>query len=92
MRSWTDYLKAHLHPRSVSLLPGVWAGVAEWSGYGHGQGALASEEAREDALDRIRAFAEECDSLQVNIELHAHIKEGGQKDPGLCSRRCRCCS
>lgn len=65
MRSWTDFLKVRLHPRSLALLPGRWQGAAEFSGFGHGRGALASDEAREDAADRIRGFAEECDSLQA---------------------------
>lgn len=66
MRSWTDFLKVRLHPRSVALLPGRWQGAEDFSGFGHGRGALISDEAREDALDRIRGFAEECDSLQVS--------------------------
>lgn len=66
MRSWTDFLKVRLHPRSMSLLPGRWQGAEDFSGFGHGRGALVSDEAREDALDRIRGFAEECDSLQVS--------------------------
>ncbi|EIE19615.1 tubulin nucleotide-binding domain-like protein [Coccomyxa subellipsoidea C-169] len=65
VRSWTDFLKVRLHPRSLALLPGRWQGAAEFSGFGHGRGALASDEAREDAADRIRGFAEECDSLQA---------------------------
>lgn len=65
VQSWTDFLKVRLHPRSVALLPGVWQGAADFSGFGHGRGALGSDEAREDALDRIRGFAEECDSLQA---------------------------
>lgn len=65
VQSWTDFLKVRLHPRSVALLQGVWQGAADFSGFGHGRGALGSDEAREDALDRIRCFAEECDSLQA---------------------------
>ncbi|BDA46653.1 Protein misato homolog 1 [Coccomyxa sp. Obi] len=64
VQSWTDFLKVRLHPRSLALLPGVWQGAADFSGFGHGRGALGSDEARENALDRIRCFAEECDSLQ----------------------------
>eukprot|EP00873_Tetraselmis_striata_P018141 jgi/Tetstr1/438405/TSEL_026971.t1 len=64
VRYWTDYLKAVLHPRSLGIVKGVWAGADVWGGYGEGAGALAGEEAREEALDRVRFFAEECDSLQ----------------------------
>ncbi|KAK9918811.1 hypothetical protein WJX75_007119 [Coccomyxa subellipsoidea] len=64
VRSWTDFLKVRLHPRSVALLSGRWQGAEDFSGFGHGRGALVGDEAREDALDRIRGFAEECDSLQ----------------------------
>jgi hypothetical protein len=66
VRSWTDFLKVRLHPRSVALLSGRWQGAEDFSGFGHGRGALVGDEAREDALDRIRGFAEECDSLQVS--------------------------
>ena len=63
--SWTDFLKAQLHPASVRLLPGLWQGVADFSGFGAASGVLAREDAREDALDRVRLAAEECDRLQV---------------------------
>ena len=62
MKSWTDYLKVYLH---LCLLPGLWQGASDFSGFGHGHGVLSSDEFREEALDRVRLFAEECDSLQV---------------------------
>lgn len=76
MQSWTDYLKVNLHPRSVYLLPGLWAGAAEFSGFGHGRGALTSSEAREEALDRVRCFAEECDSLQARSSMILPPRDG----------------
>ena len=68
VRSWTDFVKVYFAPQSLCLLPGLWQGAAEFSGFGHGHGVLArSEEFREQALDRVRLFAEECDSLQVML-------------------------
>lgn len=54
-----------LHPKSVYQVPGVWAGVAQLDGYHSGVDLLRGEEAREEVLDRVRFFAEDCDSLQV---------------------------
>lgn len=65
MRSWTDFLKVYLHPQSLCLLPGLWQGACDFSGFGHGSGTVSSDEFREEALDRVRMFAEECDALQV---------------------------
>ena len=65
MRSWTDFLKVYLHQQSLCLLPGLWQGACDFSGFGHGSGALSNSELREEALDRVRTFAEECDALQV---------------------------
>ncbi len=65
VKSWTDFLKVYLHPQSLCLVPGMWQGACDFSGFGHGSSALSSEEFREDALDRVRLFAEECDALQV---------------------------
>jgi len=65
VKSWTDYLKVYLHPQSLCLLPGLWQGASDFSGFGHGHGVLSSDEFREEALDRVRLFAEESDSLQV---------------------------
>ena len=65
VRYWTDFLKVTLHPRSVLQLPGLWHGVSDFDGFGAGRQALAGEEAREEARDRIRMFAEECDLLQA---------------------------
>ena len=65
VRSWTDFLKVYLQPQSLCLLPGLWQGACDFSGFGHGSSALRSEEFREEALDRVRLFAEECDALQV---------------------------
>ncbi|KAK3262612.1 hypothetical protein CYMTET_28542 [Cymbomonas tetramitiformis] len=61
---WTDYLKAQLHIRSIYQLPGKWQDTAVFDGFGDGADVLASEDMREEALDRVRFFLEECDHLQ----------------------------
>ena len=65
VRSWTDFLKVYLHPQSLCLLPGLWQGACDFSGFGHGSGVLSSGDFGEEALHRVRMFAEECDALQV---------------------------
>ena len=61
-------MKVYFAPQSLCLLPGLWQGAADFSGFGHGHGVLTrSEEFREQALDRVRLVAEECDSLQVML-------------------------
>eukprot|EP00891_Asterochloris_glomerata_P007534 jgi/Astpho2/7534/fgenesh1_pg.00114_%23_113_t len=63
VRYWTDYLKMHLHPRSTCLLSG-WQDGTSPQGFGEGAAGLESSETREAALDRVRFWAEECDTLQ----------------------------
>jgi hypothetical protein len=62
-------VQVHLDSRSIYQLQGAWTGVAELAGFGEGVWALRSEETREEVLDRVRFFAEECDSLQVSMAL-----------------------
>jgi hypothetical protein len=65
VRSWSDYLKVHVSHRNLSLLPGLHAGVAAFDWYSQGAAWLGrSMDRREDALDRVRWFVEECDTLQ----------------------------
>ena len=54
VRYWTDFCKAHLHPRSLCQLEGLWHGVTEWGGFGDGAGYAASAERREELAERIR--------------------------------------
>lgn len=63
VRYFTDYLKAQLHPNSTFLLEGVWQGAGTLQGWGGAASYFATEERREAASDRIRKWAEECDSL-----------------------------
>jgi len=61
-------VQVQLHPKSVWEVPGTWRSSARlWDGYGDGRGVLASTEARDDLLDRLRFFAEECDAMQVPL-------------------------
>jgi hypothetical protein len=54
VRYFTDYLKAHLHPRSVQQLPGVWHGLTPFGGWGDaGQHCRVKDEV-EGMLERIR--------------------------------------
>ena len=62
----TSAAQAQLHPKSVWEVPGSWRSTAQpWDGYGDGRGVLAGTEARDELLDRIRFFAEECDAMQA---------------------------
>lgn len=55
-------LQTLLHPNSVYTLPGAWAGGVEWGMFSDGAAAWRPE-VRDEAEDRLRGFAEECDSL-----------------------------
>ena len=63
-RSWTDFCKACLHPRSSVTLPGLWSGVDAFAGFGEGVELYRSDERREEARDAVRYWAEECDRLR----------------------------
>ena len=63
-RSWTDLQKACLHPKSTFLLSGLWQGVDAFAGFGEGSEYVQVEDRREDLRDRVRFWAEECDSLR----------------------------
>lgn len=54
VRYWTDFLKAHLHPRSVQQLAGAWHGLTPFGGWGDASDHWRSEEQREEMLERIR--------------------------------------
>lgn len=62
---WTDYLKAHLHPRSVYELPNTFHGVTPFENYSSGQGFFKQQEQLDEVENRLRFFVEECDHLQV---------------------------
>lgn len=54
MRYFTDFLKAHLHPRSAHQLEGLWHGVAEFGGFGDGAAYTATAGRLEDMAESIR--------------------------------------
>ena len=69
MNARTFGMQVQLHAKSVWQVPGLWRNSAQqWDGFGDGRGVLAATEAREDLLDRIRFFAEECDAMQACFE------------------------
>jgi hypothetical protein len=75
-----------LHPKSVYQVPGVWHGVAQLGGFHPGVDLLHGEEAREEVLDRVRFFAEDCDSLQVGLWLqHLTSCREHQQQEALCA-------
>ena len=57
VRYWTDYLKAHLHPRTACQLPGLWHGAARFAGWGDGAAQAARGDVRDDVLERVRCAA-----------------------------------
>ena len=70
VKYWTDYLIAHLHPKSVVELRAGWEERDGESGgpfrsWGEGLQLLGGEEEAEERLDRLRWFVEGCDHLQV---------------------------
>ena len=65
MGYWTDYLKTFLHPRSLYQLPGVWQGQGRFGAFGEGKGLFGVSETRDEIMDRVRYWAEECDTFQV---------------------------
>lgn len=69
MGYWTDYLKAFLHPRSLFQLPGVWQGQGRFGAFGEGKGLFGASETRDDVMDRVRYWVEECDAFQVRTAI-----------------------
>lgn len=67
MGYWTDYSKTFVHPRSLFQLPGVWQGQGSFGAFGEGKGLFGVSETRDDIMDRVRYWAEECDTFQVNL-------------------------
>ena len=61
-RYWTDFCAARFHPKSHLLLPGV--ASSQFGSFAHGN-QLMKQGLGEELLERVRWFAEECDSLQV---------------------------
>lgn len=66
VKFWTDYLTAKLHPSTVWQLPGISQGLSDFQGYGLGRVQGSNSETQEEVAERVRLFAEECDSLQAS--------------------------
>lgn len=68
VRYWTDYLKAHLHPSTVTEIAPDWIEREDGgssASYGEGRCLVGGEEAAEERREGLRQAAEACDHLQV---------------------------
>lgn len=59
---WSDYLKVRLHPRTSSAIPGLHAGVHDFTMSQTGVAAMTIP-IMDELYDRLRFFIEECDCL-----------------------------
>ena len=57
-----------LTPNLAYTLPGIWHGVADFSGFVDGTNAMSGDgpgrDAKEEISDRVRVLCEQCDGLQ----------------------------
>ena len=79
VRYFTDYLKAHLHPRSIYQLQGLWQGVVPFDGWGDGAAYALSSEHREEMIERVRWVAAGSTAGWPGHHLHACAGSIGQK-------------
>ena len=63
VKYWSDYLKVHVHPRSLHTLERT-NRCESFDRYAAGTEAFHTDRAIEDATDACRHFLEECDLLQ----------------------------
>eukprot|EP01027_Heterolobosea_sp_BB2_P010270 GEZU01015096.1.p1 GENE.GEZU01015096.1~~GEZU01015096.1.p1 ORF type:complete len:533 (+),score=177.90 GEZU01015096.1:255-1853(+) len=79
--SWSDYLKPHLHPRSIYDFTATTEGYTNNNNnnvfdiYSHGFEIMKREVESEEIMEQLRFFAEECDSLQ-GFQTFADIDSG----------------
>ena len=64
VESWTDYLVPHLHSKNIALMRGIHHRVNAFDYFTQGAALLETRAQEDDALDRMRYLAEECDTLQ----------------------------
>ena len=78
--SWSEYLQVELHPRSLRLIPShahddgehpLGAFSLGWEIWSRFEAPWQSE-----TVDAIRAYSEECDSLQVGPPLAPSVDSG----------------
>ncbi|XP_037591236.1 protein misato homolog 1-like [Cebus imitator] len=67
IRVWSDFLRVHLHPRSICMIQKYnhdgEAGRLE--AFGQGESVLKEPKYQEELEDRLHFYVEECDHLQV---------------------------
>ncbi|XP_078697673.1 protein misato homolog 1-like [Branchiostoma floridae x Branchiostoma belcheri] len=63
---WSDFLRIHLHPRTVSILSEYAHDLEQdmFDVFGYGQQLLGTPRVSSDLEDRLHFFVEDCDSLQ----------------------------
>ncbi|CAN7939086.1 unnamed protein product, partial [Ixodes hexagonus] len=75
VRHWTDFLKVDFHPKTLDLVHGYHHNSRDdpFDLYGLGIQCYEDSSWRDGFLDRLRWFAEDCDSLQAfSIVLDGH--------------------
>ncbi|XP_078297496.1 protein misato homolog 1 isoform X2 [Panthera onca] len=72
IRVWSDFLRVHLHPRSICMIQKYnhdgEAGRLE--AFGQGESILKEPRCLEDVEDRLHFYVEECDHLQPALPFH----------------------
>ncbi|XP_032121038.1 protein misato homolog 1 isoform X7 [Sapajus apella] len=72
IRVWSDFLRVHLHPRSICMIQKYnhdgEAGRLE--AFGQGEGVLKEPKYQEELEDRLHFYVEECDYLQATLPFH----------------------
>nr|XP_054754974.1 protein misato homolog 1-like [Lytechinus pictus] len=63
---WSDYLRSHLHPKSVSIIKEYShdSSVGGFDLFTQGQNVFSRKDVSDEIEDRIHFFVEECDHLQ----------------------------
>ncbi|XP_025770992.1 protein misato homolog 1 isoform X4 [Puma concolor] len=84
IRVWSDFLRVHLHPRSICMIQKYnhdgEAGRLE--AFGQGESILKEPRCLEDVEDRLHFYVEECDHLQgfqILCDLHNGFSGLGAK-------------
>lgn len=75
---WSDYLATRFHPRSFSVVNQFEHCANSFNSFNQGVELWKSELFCEEWVDKCRAYAEECDYLQVCIVafgFHPFLKE-----------------
>ena len=78
VRYWTDYLKAHLHPSTVTEIAPDWIEREDGgssASYGEGRCLVGGEEAAEERREGLRQAVEACDHLQVKRRRRSRRQE-----------------